>query len=114
MPMDDRLEHLLTSFVEAHGRYTLARLELALHHPAKPAPPVIPSCAECSEVALRERFPQIESQLESALAFARRHERGRRRRRRSDRTFRLYSQSLLALDRSARAIRWLLTISYDC
>jgi hypothetical protein len=49
--------------------------------------------------------------LETALAFAGRYERGRRRRRRPDPQFRLYSQSLRELDRSARALRWMLTIT---
>ena len=50
-------------------------------------------------------------QLETALAFAERHERGRRRRCGPDPQFRLYSQSLREFDRSARALRWMLTIT---
>ncbi|HEX3369684.1 MAG TPA: hypothetical protein VHS56_08925 [Candidatus Cybelea sp.] len=111
MPMDARLEQVLDAFTAAHGRYALARLEFALHHPAKPAPPVVAALCESCEGELRTRFPEIEMQLETALAFAGRHERGRRRRRRPDPQFRLYSQSLRELDRSARALRWMLTIT---
>ena len=111
MPMDARLEQLLNAFAAAYGRYTLARLEFALHHPAKPAPPVVGGLCESCEVELRTLFPQIEMQLETALAFAGRHERGGRRRRRPDPQFRLYSQSLRELDRCARALRWMLTIT---
>jgi hypothetical protein len=111
MPMDVRLAQLLSSFVEAHSRYTLARLEVALHHPAKPAPPIVDRFAESSNDALRATWPQIESQLGEAMAFAERLERARRRRRSTDRTFRLYAQSLRELDRSARAVRWVLTIT---
>ncbi|HEY1881892.1 MAG TPA: hypothetical protein VGG51_02480 [Candidatus Cybelea sp.] len=111
MPMDARLEQVLNAFAAAHGEYKLARLEFALHHPAKPAPPVVGALCESCEVELRTLFPQIEMQLETALAFAGRYERGRRRRRRPDPQFRLYSQSLRELDRCARALRWMLTIT---
>lgn len=109
--MDARLEQVLNAFVAAHGQYTLARLEFAFNHAVKPAPPVVVSFADSCEGELRALLPKIEMQLETALAFASRYERGRRRRRRPDRTFRLYSQSLRELDRSARALRWMLTIT---
>ncbi|HEV3092749.1 MAG TPA: hypothetical protein VGX91_15005 [Candidatus Cybelea sp.] len=108
--MDVGLEQLLNSFAEAHGQYTLARLELALHHPAKPAPPVVGGIAESYEGDLRARWPEIETQLEDALAFVDRLERGRRRRRAPDRALRTYARMLRELDRSVRAIRWALTV----
>jgi hypothetical protein len=110
--MDARLQQVLTAFVAAHGEYTLARLEFALHHPAKPAPPLVGGGSfESCGGELRTLFGEVEMQLETALAFAGRHERGRRRRRRPDPQFRRYSQALRELDRSARALRWMLTIT---
>jgi hypothetical protein len=111
MPMDVRLSQLLSSFAEAHRQYTLARLEFALHHPAKPAPPLVNCLGDSGETALRGDWYQIEAQIEAALAFAVRLERSRRRKRSTDRAFRLFAQSLREVDRSARAIRWMLTIT---
>ncbi len=111
MPMDVRLTGLLSSFAEVHGQYTLARLEFALHHPAKPAPPVVDCLADSCEDALRGEWYHVEAQLEAALAFAVRLERSRRRKRSTDRAFRLFAQSLRELDRCARAVRWMLTIT---
>ena len=109
--MDLRLTQLLGSFAEAHEQYTLARLEYALQHPAKPAPPLVTCFADAGEGAVRADWPQIEAQLETALAFTDRLERSRRRRRVADRAFRSFARSLRELDRSARAIRWLLTVT---
>jgi hypothetical protein len=109
--MDARLEQVLNAFAAAHGQYTLARLEFALHHCAKPAPPVVSGLCDSCGTDVRTLLPEIEMQLETALAFAGRHERGRRRRRRPDPQLRLYAQSLRELDRSARALRWMLTIT---
>ncbi len=109
--MDLRLVQLLGSFAEAHGHYTLARLEYALQHPAKPAPPLVTCFADPGEGAVRAGWPHIEGQLETALAFTDRLERARRRRRVADRAFRAFARSLRELDRSARAIRWLLTVT---
>jgi hypothetical protein len=109
--MDLRLTQLLGSFTEAHAHYTLARLEYALHHPAKPAPPPVTCFADPAEGAVRAGWPQIEAQLETALAFTDRLERSRRRRRVADRALRSFARSLRELDRSARAIRWLLTVT---
>jgi hypothetical protein len=109
--MDPRLTHLLSSFAQAHEQYTLARLEYALHHPAKPAPPPVTCVVDLGEGAVRADWPGIEGQLETALAFTDRLERARRRRRVADRAFRSFARSLRELDRSARAIRWLLTVT---
>jgi hypothetical protein len=109
--MDLRLTQLLGSFTAAHEQYALARLEYALHHPAKPAPPPVTCFADPGEGALRADWPQIEAQLETALAFTDRLERSRRRRRVADRAFRAFARSLRELDRSARAVRWVLTIT---
>ncbi|HLY01231.1 MAG TPA: hypothetical protein VKR56_01900 [Candidatus Cybelea sp.] len=109
--MDHRLTQLLGSFTEAHEQYTLARLEYALQHPAKPVPPLVTSFADPGEGAVRADWPHIEAQLETALAFTVRLERARRRQRVADRAFRSFARSLHELDRSARAIRWLLTVT---
>jgi hypothetical protein len=109
--MDLRLTQLLGSFAKAHGQYTLARLEYALHHPAKPAPPLVTCFADPTEGAVRADWPKIEAQLETALAFTDRLERSRRRRRLADRAFQSFAGSLRELDRSTRAIRWLLTVT---
>lgn len=111
MPMDDRLSQLLGSFAEAHGNYTLARLEYAAQHPAKASPPIVSGLREHSEGALRAQWYRIESQLAEALVFTHRLERARRRRRTFDRALRLLAQSLRELDHCARAIRWILTVS---
>ena len=95
----------------AHEQYALARLEYALHHPAKPAPPPVTCFADPGEGALRADWPRIEAQLETALAFTDRLERSRRRRRVADRAFRSFARSLRESDRSARAVRWVLTIT---
>jgi hypothetical protein len=105
------MAQLFKTFVEAHERYALARLEFALAHPTKPSPPVV-VCPEVSyEGVLRAELPEIEMQLDVALAYAGRIERARRRRRIGDRSFRLYAQALNELDRAARAMRWMLTIT---
>lgn len=115
--MDDRLVQLLDSFSGAQGQYALARLSFALHHPKVPAPPVIGGLAERSEAVLREQWAQVERDLEAANAFAQRFA-VMRRGGSIDPELRLYRQSLGELDRSARAIRWVLTITespeYDC
>jgi hypothetical protein len=111
MPMDVRLEQLVSSFQDAYRRYALARLEYALEHPAKPAPPLVDPFLEGSDAGLRAQAPEIEMQLDSALAFAARLERARRRKRTTDRAFRSYAQALRELDRAARAIRWVLTVT---
>jgi GAF domain-containing protein len=109
--MDPQLSALLSSFVEAHAGYTLARLEFCVHHCAKPAPPVVGCFTESPEGSVRAQWHRIEIQLDEALAFAQRLERARRRRRTSDRALRLLAQSLRELDHAARAIRWMLTVT---
>jgi hypothetical protein len=111
MPMDDRLAQLLDSYAQAQAHYTLARLEYALHHPAKPAPPPVTCCVRSTVDAVREQWSRIEAQLDAALGYVVRMERERRRRRATDSRFRYIADSLRELDRSSRAVRWALTIS---
>src|SRR5580692_8775808 len=109
--MDLRLTQLLGSFTAAHGQYALARLEYALRHPAKPAPPPVTCCADPGEGSVRADWPHIAAPPDTARAFRDRLERSRRRRRVADRAFRSVARSLRELDRSARAVRWVLTIT---
>lgn len=109
--MDARLSYLLGSYTEAHALYTLARLEFALHHSGKAPPTVVGYCVEGSEDALRAHWSLVEAQLDAALGYALRRERGRRRRQSSDRTLRALTAALRDLERSSRAVRWALTIA---
>jgi hypothetical protein len=109
--MDVRLVQLLASFIGARSHYALARLEFAMRHCADPAPPVIDRLIEPSERALHAQWPLLESQLETALAFANALERTRRAAGSSDEAYRWLQQSLRELDQYARAIRWVLTVT---
>ncbi|HTU83005.1 MAG TPA: hypothetical protein VMF61_12795 [Candidatus Acidoferrales bacterium] len=110
--MDVRLVQLLGSFIAARSQYSLVRLEFAMHYPAEPAPPVIDRLAEASQQALREGWPHLEVQLDSALAFASQLERSKRGKPLArERDFRALQQSLRELDQYARAIRWVLTVT---
>ena len=111
MPMDVRLVQLLGSFITARSQYALARLELAMHFPKDPAPPVIDRLAEPTEQALREEWPLLEEQLEAALAYAAGLERSKRRKVMKDEGFRYLQRSLRELDQYARAIRWVITVT---
>ena len=111
MPMDVRLVQLLGSFIGARSGYALARLELAMHFPKDPAPPVIDRLDEPSERALREQWPRLEAQLEAALVFAKELERSKRRRIAKDEGYRWLQRSLRELDQYARAIRWVITVT---
>ena len=51
------------------------RLEFAMKHPTLPAPPPIARFEDASERALFEEWPEIERELETALAYAKRLER---------------------------------------
>lgn len=111
MPMDIRLTQLVESFVGAQDRYALARLEFALRHPREPAPPLLDRLSEPLEPSLRALWPQIEIQLQEALAFSGRLERSRPRKLARDEAYRHLQRSLRELDQCARAIRWVLTVT---
>src|SRR5580692_8296060 len=93
-PMDVRLVQLLASFIAARSHYALARLEFAMRHPADPAPPVIDRLLEPSESALLAQWPNLERQLEAAVAFADPLERADRASASKDGAFRWLRQSL--------------------
>jgi hypothetical protein len=78
---------------------------------AGPPPPPIGRFSEPSERALRDEWPEIESQLERALADLKRRERSRTQPAAPDERHRRLAGSLRALDQYARAIRWVLTIT---
>ena len=109
--MDVRLVQLLGSFGAARNQYVLARLEFALRHPADLPPPVIDRLLEPSERALREEWPQLEGQLDAALAFVRKWERSRRVAAAKDESGRYLQRSLRELDQYSRGIRWVLTVT---
>lgn len=102
---------LLGSFIGARSQYALARLEYAMVHPAAAAPPLIDRLFEPTERALREDWPHLESQLEGAVAYARRLERIRRKAPIEDPSYRFLQRSLREMDQYARAIRWVLTVT---
>jgi hypothetical protein len=111
MPMDVRLVQLLGSFITARSQYALARLEFAMKHSEDAAPPVIDRLLEPSERALRQEWPNLESQLDLAIEFVRRLERNRTTRGGNDESFRSLQRSVRELDQYARAIRWVMTVS---
>jgi hypothetical protein len=111
MPMDVRLVQLLGSFITARSQYALARLEYAMQHSEDSAPPIIDRLLEPSERALREEWPQLETQLDAALAYLKRVERNRTSRGGTDKSLCWLQRSVRELDQYARAIRWVMTVS---
>ena len=111
MPMDVRLVQLLGSFITARSQYALARLEFAMKHSEGAAPPVIDRLLEPTERALREEWPNLETQLEAALEYVKHLERTRTTRGGRDESFRWLQRSVRELDQYARAIRWVMTVS---
>jgi hypothetical protein len=111
MPMDVRLVQLLGSFITARSQYALARLEFAMNAAGMPAPPVIDRLTAPSERALRDEWPQLERQLEEAIAYAAKLDRSKRAALAKDEGYRLLQRCLRELDQYARAIRWVLTVT---
>ncbi len=102
---------LLGSFIAARSEYALARLECAMHAAELPAPPVIGRLSEASETVLRTEWPDVEAQLETALAYAKHAERSNASAYRSDGAYRALDRALREMDQYARAVRWVLTIT---
>ena len=109
--MDARLVQLLASFMSTTGNYALARLECAMHVPTLPAPPLIDPLTEPSEDVLRNQWPQVERQLEAALAYAKLVEKSKGMSYRNDAAFQSLDRVIKELDQYARAIRWVLTVT---
>ncbi len=109
--MDVRLVQLLGSFITARSEYALARLEFAMHFPGRDAPPLIDRMLAPSERALREEWPHLEAQLESALSYMQTVGRSQSLVVARDEGYRRLALSLRELDQYARAIRWVMTVS---
>jgi hypothetical protein len=108
--MEVRLVQLLASFISVSADYALARLEFALRDPAVPAPPIIERLPDASEESLRSHWPEIETQLDAALAYAKHlppshsndDEKG---------AGGWLRRTVREMDQYARAIRWVLTVT---
>ncbi len=108
--MEVRLVQLLASFISVSADYALARLEFALCDPAMPAPPVIERLPDASEESLRGRWPQVEAQLDAALAYAK-HLPPARSNDDEKGPSAWLSRTVREMDQYARAIRWVLTVT---
>ena len=109
--MEVRLVQLLASFIRVAADYALARLEFALHHPERPAPPVIDRPPDASEETLRTRWPAIEAQLDSARAYAKQFPAGASTAEEEEIAAGWLRRTVQELDQYARAIRWVLTVT---
>jgi hypothetical protein len=109
--MDVRLVQLLASFIGARSRYTLLRLEFAMGHPNRPAPPVVAKLPDASESTLREVWPAIQAQLDLALAYAKRLEPKAGTRGGNDPIARGLRGCLREMDQYARAVQWVRTVT---
>jgi hypothetical protein len=109
--MDVRLVQLLGSFIAARSEYALARLECSMHDPDLPSPPIIDRLSDASERSLRQEWPQIERQLDAALAYGKLLARNVGTRWQDDAAYRSFDRALRELDQYARAIRWVLTVT---
>jgi hypothetical protein len=108
--MEVRLVQLLASFIRVSSDYALARLEFAMQHPDKPAPPLIERPPDASEETLRTRWPDIERQLEQAQAHVKQLPGGGGKQGEDTATGWL-RRTVRELDQYARAIRWVLTVT---
>ncbi|MBC5809968.1 MAG: hypothetical protein GIW95_03810 [Candidatus Eremiobacteraeota bacterium] len=108
--MEVRLVRLLGSISTTTTAYTLARLEFAMRHPELPSPPVIDRLSDASDGALRERWDQLEHQLEAASLFLRSIDDRRRKRAVYDQSFGWLQRTTRELDQYARAVRWVMTV----
>jgi hypothetical protein len=108
--MEVRLVQLLASFISVSADYALARLEFALRDPTMPAPPVIERLPDASEESLRGRWPQVEEQLDAALAYAK-HLPPARSNDDEKGPSAWLRRTVREMDQYARAIRWVLTVT---
>lgn len=102
---------LLGSFIAARNDYSLSRLEFAGRHPELGSPPTIDRLSETSERALRDEWPLVERQLQSAVEFARDFERNNGVAELTHVSYRRLERSLRELDQYSRAIAWVLTVT---
>ena len=109
--MDQKLVRALSSFITRSGDYSLARLEFAMLNPLLPAPPVLDRLPDASERTLRERWEQLERQLDGIMAFIREYDDAEGRKAGEDATFRWLARTAKELDQYGRALRWVLTVT---
>jgi hypothetical protein len=109
--MDQRIVRALSSFITRSGDYSLARLEFAMEHPERPAPPVLERLPDASEQTLRERWETLERQLDDIMAWLRTLDDAEGRIARDDATFAWISRIIRELDQYGRALRWVLTVT---
>lgn len=102
---------LLGSFIGARNQYALVRLEYAMQHDQSAAPPPVDRLPDASERTLREDWPDIERQLDSAMAYAKRLENGRGNQTANRQASRWLLRSVREMDQYARAIRWVMTVT---
>lgn len=109
--MEVRLVQLLASFIRVGSEYSLARLEFALSHPNRPAPPIIDRLPNASEESLRTAWPRIEAQLEEAYGYAKQLAASGGSQGQEDAAGGWLLRTVKELDQYARAIRWVLTVT---
>jgi len=109
--LDQKLVRALSSFITRSSDYSLARLEFATQHPQLPAPPVLDRLPDASERTLRDRWEQLERQLEVIMAFIRDFDDAGGRIAGRDATFRWLARTARELDQYGRALRWVLTVT---
>ena len=102
---------LLGSFIATAAQYALARLEFALCHGGLPAPPIIGRPLDASEETLRTTWPEIERDLEAAMAYAKHLEGPGSTIGANDPSSGWLKRTIGELDQYARAIRWVLTVT---
>jgi hypothetical protein len=109
--MDQRIVRALSSFITRSSDYALARLEFAMHHPDRPAPPVLERLPDASEQTLRDRWEALERQLDDIMAFLATFDDAEGRIVRDDATFAWLARIIRELDQYGRALRWVLTVT---
>lgn len=109
--MEVRLVQLLASFIRVGADYALARLEVAIAYPDRPAPPVIDRPPDASEHSLRTAWPVIEGQLGEARRYAKQFSPAGGRQAQEDLSAAWLRRTIQELDQYARAIRWVLTVT---
>jgi hypothetical protein len=109
--MDQKLVRALSSFITRSSDYSLARLEFATQNPQLPSPPVLDRLPDASERTLRERWDQLERQLDIIMAFIREFDDAEGRKSGEDATFRWLARTAKELDQYGRALRWVLTVT---
>ncbi|HEY5350196.1 MAG TPA: hypothetical protein VIJ64_10700 [Candidatus Lustribacter sp.] len=109
--MDQNLVRALSSFITRSSDYSLARLEFATRNPQLPAPPILDRLPDASERTLRQRWEELERQLDVIMAFIREFDEAGSRVAGDDVTFRWLARTAKELDQYGRALRWVLTVT---